>query len=149
MRPDGFFGLQFADRPHGKNRAFFFFEADRSTMTRERYVQQLANYGRWYQRGGHTEELGIKRCRVVTVTKSEERARTLLEAATRCSELDSALPMFWFASEARFAGSASVVDPVWHVPGAASVLWRRVSEYGSYVTRTAPGRGPAARGRSC
>jgi hypothetical protein len=149
VRPDGFFGLQFADRPHGKNRAFFFFEADRSTMTRERYVQQLANYGRWYQRGGHTEELGIKRCRVVTVTKSEERARTLLEAATRCSELDSALPMFWFASEARFAGSASVVDPVWHVPGAASVLWRRVSKYGSYVTRTAPGRGPAARGRSC
>ena len=51
VKPDGFFGLQFPDRPDGKNRAFFFLEADRSTMTRERYVQKLVNYGRWYQRG--------------------------------------------------------------------------------------------------
>jgi hypothetical protein len=54
VKPDGFFGLQFPDRPDGKNRAFFFLEADRSTMTRERYVQKLVNYGRWYQGGGHT-----------------------------------------------------------------------------------------------
>jgi len=124
VKPDGFFGLQFPDRPDGKNRAFFFLEADRSTMTRERYVQKLVNYGRWYQGASHTESRGLKRFRVLTVTKPEERTRSLLEAAMRCSELDNALPMFWFASEARFAGSAaaSVVDPVWHVPGAASEL---------------------------
>ena len=120
IKPDGFFGLQFPDRPEGRNRAFFFLEADRSTMTRERYVQKLVNYGRWYQRGGHAEKLGIKRFRVLTVTKSEERTRSLLEAATRCSEIDSALPMFWFCYAGRFrAGTSSEpIDPIWNVVGA-------------------------------
>lgn len=42
INPDGFFGLQFPDRPEGRNRAFFFLEADRSTMTRERFLQLLS-----------------------------------------------------------------------------------------------------------
>jgi hypothetical protein len=48
INPDGFFGLQFLHLPEGRNRAFFFLEADRSTMTRERFLQKLRGYWEWY-----------------------------------------------------------------------------------------------------
>jgi len=119
VKPDGFLGLRFPDRPDGKNRAFFFLEADRSTMTRDRFVEKLLNYWRWYRTGGHTEKLGIKRLRVLTVTKSEDRVRSLLQATMRTSELGSALAMFWFASEHRFGDPAPsrIVEPIWSVAG--------------------------------
>jgi hypothetical protein len=115
VKPDGFFSLQFPDRPDGKNRAFLFLEADRSTMTRERFVQKLENYWRWYRTGGHTEKLGIKGFRVLTMTKSEERVRSLVLATRGSSELSSALRMFWFASELRIAVTepARVLEPIW------------------------------------
>jgi hypothetical protein len=119
VRPDGFFNLQFPDRPEGRNRAFFFLEADRSTMTRERYVQKLDSYWRWYRAGGHTEKLGIKGFRVLTVTKSEERLRSLISAIARTPELRDALALFWFASEHRFGpeGLSRIVGPIWAVAG--------------------------------
>ena len=67
VKPDGFFGLQFPDRPDRKNRAVFFLEADRSTMTRDRFVEKLLSYWRWYRTGGHTEKLRIKGFRILTV----------------------------------------------------------------------------------
>jgi hypothetical protein len=118
VKPDGFFCLQFPDRPDGNNRAFFFLEADRSTMTRERFVQKLVNYWRWYRADGHTEQLGIKRFRVLTVTKSDERARSLLTATTATAELHSALAMFWFASEHLFdAQTSDLFASIWNVAG--------------------------------
>ena len=80
MKPDGFFGLQFPWLPDGRNRAFFFLEADRSTMPRERFLKKLLAYWDRFCRGGHSETLGIKRFRVLTVTKSEERLASLLGA---------------------------------------------------------------------
>jgi hypothetical protein len=119
VRPDGFFSLQFPERPEGRNRAFFFLEADRSTMTRERFVQKLVSYWRWYRAGGHTEKLGIKGFRVLTVTKSEERLRSLLGATARTSELSGVLALFWFASEHRFGPElpGRIVEPIWTVAG--------------------------------
>jgi hypothetical protein len=124
VKPDGFFNLQFSDRPEGKNRAFFFLEADRSTMTRERFVQKLVNYWRWYRVGGHTETLGIKGFRVLTVTKSEERLRSLLSASSQCPELAETSAMFWFASEQRFVEGhgSQILEAIWTGTVAAAPL---------------------------
>lgn len=123
LRPDGFFALRFSDLPEGRNRAFFFLEADRSTMTRERFVKKLEAYQSWYEADGHTGQLGIRNFRVLTVTKSDERATSLMRAATATRALSAGLPRFWFASNAGLALSCAtsrMLDPIWRVPGQTS-----------------------------
>ena len=112
INPDGFFGLQFPDLPDGRNRAFFFLECDRSTMTRERFARKLDAYRQWYESGRHTAKHGIRSFRVLTLTKSEERARSLLGVSPR-------EPFFWFTSEKRFAPDrpSSIFEPIWETPG--------------------------------
>jgi hypothetical protein len=119
INPDGFFGLRFPGRPEGSNRAFFFLEADRSTMTRERFVRKLEAYQAWYEADGHTKNLRIKNFRVLTVTKSEERMASLLRAAGDASSLQAALSRFWFTSETRFtpAGPQSIFTTICELPG--------------------------------
>ncbi|HEV2055945.1 MAG TPA: replication-relaxation family protein [Methylomirabilota bacterium] len=115
VRPDGFFSLQFPDLPEGRNRAFFMLEADRSTMTRERFVQKLVAYQGWCDAGGHTAKLGIKNFRVLTVTRSEERLRSLVSAAAGSGGIRRDLARFWFTSETRFtppSGSA-ILGAIW------------------------------------
>ena len=90
-------------------------------MTRDRFVQKLVSYWHWYRTGGHTEKLGIKAFRVLTVTKSEDRLRSLLSSVVRTTELSDALAMFWFASEDGFEaepGLRRIVDPIWNVASA-------------------------------
>ncbi len=115
INPDGFFGLQFPELPEGRNRAFFFLEADRSTMTRGRFLQKLLGYWEWYSQGGHIRKLGIKSFRVLTVTKSEERMRSLLIAAAERGSLRDGLRMFWFTSEKRLRSERpqSVFESIW------------------------------------
>jgi hypothetical protein len=118
INPDGFFGLQFPKLPEGRNRAFFFLEADRSTMTRERFLQKLLGYREWFSQGGHTKKLGIKSFRVLTVTKSEERLKTLLAGPASANLFREAWRIFWFTSEKRCASErpASVFEPIWETP---------------------------------
>jgi hypothetical protein len=114
VRPDGFFGLEFPDRPQGQNRAFFFVEADRSTMTGDRFAAKLAAYAEWRRRGGHTASLGIRNFRVLTVTRSEARLTNL---AGRAAAVDAGAPIFWFTAEPRLAPREAVLNDVWTVPG--------------------------------
>jgi hypothetical protein len=118
IRPDSFFGLLFPDRPEGRNRSFFFVEADRSTMPRERFVQKLLGYRAWCLERGHTERLGIRTFRILTVTKSEERMGSLLRASSAAPGLVDLLPCLWFAAEARLTtnGPASVLETIWERP---------------------------------
>jgi hypothetical protein len=118
INPDGFFGLQFPELPEGRNRAFFFLEADRSTMTRKRFLQKLVGYWEWFRQGGHTRKHGIRAFRVLTVTKSEERMAGLLQAAAEVRELREGLRLFWFTSERRLAPErpASLFEPIWETP---------------------------------
>jgi hypothetical protein len=117
INPDAFFGLRFPKLPEGRNRAFFLLEADRSTMTTERFMAKLRAYAAWRAAGGHTRLLGTIGFRVVTVTISEDRLRTLLSAAVRAEGLGD-LASFWFASETRFrSGPGSpILDLVWETP---------------------------------
>jgi hypothetical protein len=128
INPDGYFGLQFPELPEGRNRAFFFLEADRSTMTRERFLQKLRGYWEWFQQGGHTRKHDIRAFRVLTVTKSEERMISLLQATACAKELGGGQGIFWFTSENRFTATpaSSIFSAIWEIPagagGAQSIL---------------------------
>jgi len=115
INPDGFFGFQFPGLPEGRNRSFFFLEADRSTMTRERFLQKLVGYWEWFKQGGHTRKHGIRSFRVLTVTKSEERTDSLLQATVENKEIHQGLCLFLFTSNERFSPqrSASLLEPIW------------------------------------
>lgn len=119
IKPDGFFGLRFPDLPEGRNRTFFMLEADRSTMTRERFIQKLAAYQAWHAQGGHTKALGIRSFRILTVTKSEERLASLRRVVAEVPALRGGLPIFWFTAETRLTLTrpVSVFLPIWEVPG--------------------------------
>lgn len=104
VRPDAFFRLRFPELPDGRNRASFCLEADRSTMTTERFVEKIEAYCRWYDAGSHTALLGIRRFRVLTVTKSEERMESLIAAVGRMGTANAVFRMFWFTSEGRLGG---------------------------------------------
>jgi hypothetical protein len=86
-------------------------------MTRERFVRKLEAYQAWYEAGGHTEKLGIRNFRVLTVTKSEERMVSLFQAAAQDSAQEPGRGRFWFSSEERVTRTdpASVFGPVWEV----------------------------------
>jgi len=118
INPDGFFGLQFPDLPEGRNRSFFFLEADRSTMTRERFLPKLLGYWEWFCQGGHARKLGIRTFRVLTLSRSEERMASLLRATAQSEHLQAALPRVWFTSEKRLtpAHPASIFSPIWESP---------------------------------
>lgn len=124
IKPDGFFDLQFPDRPDGRNRAFFFLEADRSTMTSRRFMAKLLAYAHWRAQGGHTAKFGIKNFRLLTVTKSEERMRNLIGLVVRTEALQGIQPALWFTSQNRFTPSqpSSIFAPIWETPGEPEVL---------------------------
>jgi hypothetical protein len=124
INPDGFFALQFPALPEGRNRTFFFLEADRSTMTRERFLQKLIGYWEWFSQGGHTRKHGIRAFRVLTVTRSEERMNSLLQAAAGPKELQEGLRLFWFVSERGLTleRPASTFEPIWKTADQREVL---------------------------
>lgn len=85
--PDEFFGLQYLDKPEGKNRAFFFVEIDRGTMPITRrdirqtsFARKLMSYADTFERKLHTERFNIKNFRVLTLTTSKDRIRTMQQA---------------------------------------------------------------------
>lgn len=79
VNPDAFFLLRDASRPEGRQRSAFFLEADRSTMSLDRLRTKFGNYSRMYADRVHQDRFGVPSFRVVTVTKSAERASNLLK----------------------------------------------------------------------
>jgi len=127
IRPDGFFSFQFPELPEGRNRAFFFLEADRSTMPRERFVEKLRRYEAWHAGGAHTAVLGIRSFRVLTVTKSPERLASLLAAVAAEARIERRRG-YWFTGEADLLGGMAgrVFERVWQQPGSARVAAPRM-----------------------
>ena len=87
--PDRVFGLEFASRPEGRNRLFFFLEIDRGTMPVIRRAdlfestsifRKLLGFAGTWVRGVHTERFGLKHFQVLIITTSPERVRTMVEA---------------------------------------------------------------------
>lgn len=85
--PDKIFGIEALDRPEGRNRKWFFLEADRGTMpavrldlTKTSFVRKLLAYGHTYQADLHKRIYGFTNMRVLTVTRGRQRIESLQEA---------------------------------------------------------------------
>lgn len=113
--PDRVFALEYADANSQTQRAYYFLEADRGTMpvVRTNLVQTsfhrklLAYEATWTQKI-HQRKLGIHRFRVLTVTTSEARVKSLIDA---CSRLHRGHGLFLFADRAVL--EKDLFSPVW------------------------------------
>lgn len=81
INPDAFFVLR--SKAAEQEQMGFFMEADRSTMTLERLVNKYGMYTAMFEKRVHNEAYKVKHFRVLTVTKSAERASNALQYATR------------------------------------------------------------------
>ena len=111
--PDGLFTLKDkGDLMH------FCLEADRSTMDHQKFLRKLQAYWHWWKQGGPGKKLGIKRFRVLTITKSEERMENLRLLAKQADEQKRGSEMFWFACEKQYyvTNPQSILGPVWRSP---------------------------------
>ena len=101
--PDRVFALEYTDRNGQVQRVYYFLEADRGTMpvVREKFSQtsfyrKLLAYEATWTNKVHQRHLGIHRFRVLTVTTSAARVKSLLDA---CSRLQRGHGLFLFADE--------------------------------------------------
>lgn len=85
VTPDYFFGLEYTDLPKGKNKRYFFLEADRGTepvrrkkRTQESLYRKMSGYMATRASGIHTALYNIKGFRVCFVTTGKKRIETLL-----------------------------------------------------------------------
>lgn len=113
VAPDGFFTIE------DKNELMhFFLEADRSTMTLERFFRKMAAYWQWKREDGHKKRLGIKNFRVLTLTISDERKNNLKLISRQADARKEGSTMFWFACDKHydFDNPESVLGPIWQTP---------------------------------
>ena len=109
--PDGFFGVQ---SPKGK--AYFFLEADQSTMDNPRFLRKMKAYWVWgMKEKRHTKRFGIKAFRVLTITKSEQRKENLRRITQRADDRQRGSLMFWFATEKEYSSQKpeSILEAIW------------------------------------
>lgn len=126
--PDRIFGLHFLDRVEGRNKAYFFLEADRATMPVIRtdlrqtsfYRKMLAYYETWKQ-AFHTNRYGISNFRVLTVTSSPDRVKTLVAANKRLND-GKGSALFLFTDDASVKASEDLLRLRWQ-SGAGTDEW--------------------------
>ncbi len=113
--PDRVFALEFPDASGNSQRAYFFLEADRGTMpvTRQTlsqtsFVRKLLAYEATWTQKIHQRQLGIHRFRVLTVTTSAARVKSLIDA---CSQLERGHGLFLFADKTILSGD--IFSRVW------------------------------------
>ncbi len=121
VNPDAFFILQDTTQPEGRQRTAYFLEADRSTMPLPRLLEKYVRYSQMYAARIHQEAFGIPNFRVLTVTKSKERASNILKLAAAD---DSPIPQdyrnfFYFTTEERYKEAMQNIF---------ADIWRRADE---------------------
>jgi len=104
--PDKVFALYFPNDQPGRNKAYFFLEADRATMPVKRnnpyktsFFKKMLGYWASYQQDLFKESLGFKAARVLTVTKSQDRIDNMIMANKEVDERGKGSKMFLFAAE--------------------------------------------------
>jgi hypothetical protein len=115
--PDRVFALDFPDEDGDYKRSFFFLEADRGTMpvmrenlSQSSFYRKLLGYEATWAQGIHRTRFGFNRFRVLTVTTSQDRVQSLVEA---CSRLKSGHGLFLFADCTAVMKPASLLSPIW------------------------------------
>ena len=107
--PDRVFALEFHDADNRTpQRSYFFLEADRGTMPVKRrnlsqtsFLRKLLAYSATWAQGIHRTLFGFHRFRVLTVTTSGTRLKSLVEA---CSELERGHGLFLFTDRESLSG---------------------------------------------
>ena len=114
--PDYVFALDFNDRSGTGNRAIFFLEADRATMpvirknlSQTSFYRKLRAYEATWSQLIHQTQFGFNRFRVLTVTTSAARVKSLIEA---CSQLQRGQGLFLFADRAVSENPANIFLPI-------------------------------------
>jgi hypothetical protein len=115
--PDRVFALEFPNQSGGRNRVYFFLEADRGTMpvTRRSFSQtsfyrKLLAYEATWSQSIHRTKFGFNRFRVITVTTSAARVDSLVEA---CSKLQRGHGLFLFADRTILEKPGCMFSPIW------------------------------------
>ena len=96
----------------------FFLEADRATMTTERFVRKLKIYWSWREDKTLQEKLRLTHYRVLTITPSEGRSESLRAAGKDGDPRGSGSLMYLFAPETRYniGTPDAVLQAVWKSP---------------------------------
>jgi hypothetical protein len=104
--PDKVFGLYFPNDPPGKNKAYFFLEADRATMPVKRsnpyqtsFFKKMLGYWGSYQQDLFQKTFGFKAARVLTITKSQDRIENMILANKEVDDRKNGSKMFLFATQ--------------------------------------------------
>ncbi|HLN97357.1 MAG TPA: replication-relaxation family protein [Pyrinomonadaceae bacterium] len=108
---DSFFSIRDA-----QGRTHYFLEADRGTMTLERFTRKLIAYAAYDKAERHKAKFGIRKFRVLTVTTGEARMQNLMRAATGAEEVRRApATMFLFTTEEKLtlAQPESILEKIW------------------------------------
>jgi DNA-binding Lrp family transcriptional regulator len=115
--PDYVFALDFKDQRGTGNRAFFFLEADRATMpvirknlSQTSFYRKLRAYEATWSQSIHQTQFGFHRFRVLTVTTSAARLKSLIEA---CSKLERGQGLFLFADRTVLEKPGDMFLAVW------------------------------------
>ena len=88
---DAFFVLETAEYKHP-----CFLEADRATMTEERFTNKLRMYWRHNREERFQASLGVAHFRVLTITPNETRAKNLCRAAKEADDRNGKFDLFCF-----------------------------------------------------
>jgi len=121
--PDRVFALEYADQNRQMQRIYYFLEADRGTMpvvrkklTQSSFYRKLLAYEATWANKVHQRHLAIHRFRVLTVTTSAARVKSLLDA---CSRLQRGHGLFLFADVSVL--QKDLLSAVWQCGKAAAM----------------------------
>lgn len=115
--PDRVFALELKDGDGIPRRSYFFLEADRGTMPVARktlsqtsFWRKLVAYEATWTEAIHEKRFGFHRFRVLTVTTSAARVKSLVEA---CSQLRSGQGLFLFTDQTILQKPQDILAHVW------------------------------------
>jgi DNA-binding Lrp family transcriptional regulator len=124
--PDRVFALEYPEQDGSRQRAFFFLEADRGTMpvirshlSQTSFYRKLLAYEATWTQNLHQTRFGFHRFRMLTVTTSAARLKSLIDAS---SQLKQGHGLFLFADQTVLSGD--IFSAVWQTskPGETTSL---------------------------
>ena len=124
IAPDGFFGLRDKRRPEGRQRLYFFFEADRSTMSHATFQKKLKGYMHLWLQEKQSELYKIKAFRVLTVVektlswqqeKGLDRLSGLIRDARSIDPKGRLGELFYFTTQKQIdlTRPEALLEPIW------------------------------------
>jgi hypothetical protein len=115
--PDRVFALEVTKEDGSTGRAFFFLEVDRGTMpivrknlSQTSFYRKLLAYEATWSSGLHRLKFGFHRFRVLTVTTSAARVKSLVDA---CSQLKSGHGLFLFCDQGTLKQNGDILTVPW------------------------------------